>query len=616
MNAVACPLEVMAAVGDQPSVPFSTVYITLTKQEHIQLVLEANSWKDLHRRAAERAKWNDRRQQHEVLELKQEAARRAEAVSKATAKRWGALRRRVAARNAARDLRWQHELREVREQAARAEAALRAELEVAQAKVRDLQKRLFGRKSEKRNASEAQAPSPAARASRGHRRGAPGHGRTMAPHLPARPEVVALDDPECPSCGRALGEFPGTEDSEVLEIEVQAYRRVIRRKRYRPLCDCGCVPGIVTAPAPARLIERGKYGVSVWTTVLLDKFLYGRPSNRLLQDLADHGLSMSPGTLAGGLQALLPLFEPLNQALVSKLRSESHWHADETRWAVFVTMEGKVGHRWYLWVFHSPSVVHYVLDPTRAAKVVQGELGERDHGIISCDRYSAYKKFARLNPGVLLAFCWSHQRRNFLELGNSHPHLLAWATGWVEAIGAMYHLNALRIKAELGSAERAGHHAALEQAVQAMADAFGTALAEALLAGPALKVMQSMKNHWLGLTVFVEHPWVPMDNNKAERAVRQPVVGRKSFYGSGALWAGQLAATTYSLLMTVKLWGLNARTWLSQYLQACADNGNRASADLDAFIPWAMDEARLATLRAGAAGIREAIDTIESIDTS
>jgi transposase len=77
-----------------------------------------------------------------------------------------------------------------------------------------------------------------------------------------------------------------------------------------------------------------------------------------------------------------------------------------------------------------------------------------------------------------------------------------------------------------------------------------------------------------------------------------------------------LAATTYSLLMTVKLWGLNARTWLSQYLQACADNGNRASADLDAFIPWAMDEARLATLRAGAAGIREAIDTIESIDTS
>ena len=119
-----------------------------------------------------------------------------------------------------------------------------------------------------------------------------------------RVEVVELDCPRRPQCGLSLGEFPGTEDSQVLEIEVKAYRRVIRRRRYRAMCDCGCVAGIVTAPPPARLIERGKFGISVWTSVLLDKFLYGRPSHRLLQDLADHGLNMSPGTLAGGLQTL------------------------------------------------------------------------------------------------------------------------------------------------------------------------------------------------------------------------------------------------------------------------------------------------------------------------
>ena len=71
--------------------------------------------------------------------------------------------------------------------------------------------------------------------------------------------------------------------------------------------------------APPRLIERGKYGVSVWTAVVLDKFLYGHPSQRLLQGLADHGLRMSPGTLAGGLQAIAPLFKPLDQALLAKL---------------------------------------------------------------------------------------------------------------------------------------------------------------------------------------------------------------------------------------------------------------------------------------------------------
>jgi transposase len=562
-------MDAISPVSDTPPVPFAAVYVTLTKQEHIGLVMEANSWKGLHRKATERAEWNERRHQHELLKLKLRAAQ--------------------------------------------CETALRAELELAHAKVRDLQKRLFGRKSESRGGgSEVQAQAPMARARRGHRRGAPGHGRTMQPHLPQRIELVGLDSPQCPRCGLALGSFPGTEDSEVLEIEVKAYRRVIRRQRYRPLCDCGCVPGIVTAPAASRLIERGKYGVSVWTTVLLDKFLYGRPSCRLLKDLADHGLNMSPGTLAGGLQALAPLFEPLNQALLGKLRSEAHWHADETRWAVFVTMEGKVGHRWYLWVFHSRSVVHYVLDRSRSTKVVQGELDGVDSGIISCDRYSAYKRFARLNPGVLLAFCWSHQRRDYLELANSYPLLLVWATAWVDAIGELYHLNGLRLRAEVGSAERTVRHAALQQAVQRLADERDVALADPLLGGPAVKVLRSMKNHRSGLTVFVDHPWVPMDNNTAERDARLAVVGRKNFYGSGSEWSGQLAATMYSLLMTVKLWKINPRTWLSAYLQACADNGNSAPQDLSAFLPWAIDGARLSAMRAGASGVRPLYEGIDS----
>jgi transposase len=321
---------------------------------------------------------------------------------------------------------------------------------------------------------------------------------------------------------------------------------------------------------------------------------------------------MSPGTLAGGLQALASLMESLNQALIGKLRSEEHWHADETRWAVFVTMQGKLGHRWYLWVFHSRSVVHYVLDPSRSAKVLQGELDGVDSGIISCDRFSAYKRFARLTPGVLLAFCWAHQRRDYLELANSYPHLLPWAMARVDAIGELYHLNGLRLQAEDGSAERAVRHAELQQAVQRMSDSRDAALADPSLAKPAAKVLQSMKNHWCGLTVFVDHPWVPMDNNVAERDARLAVVGRKNFYGSGSEWSGQLAATMYSLLMTVKLWKLNPRTWLSAWLQACADNGNQAPQDIDAFLPWAMDDARLSAMRCGAPGVRTLNEGIDS----
>ena len=297
---------------------------------------------------------------------------------------------------------------------------------------------------------------------------------------------------------------------------------MIQRQRYKCVCQCACLPGIVTAAAPPQLIARGKFGVSVWSTVLLDKFLYGRPSARLLHDLADHGLNMSPGTLAGGLQALAPLFEPLEQALVSKLRSEAHWHADETRWAVFVELEGKVGQRWYMWVFHSSSVVHYVLEQSRATQVVQDELAGVHSGIISCDRYAAYKKFARLNPGVVLAFCWAHVRRDYLETANAWPDLSAWAMGWVDAIGALYHLNAQRLGVVAGHAARNALDDQLQRAVQTMASRRDAQMGQPGLSEPALKVLQSMKNHWAGLTVFVHHPWVPMDNNAAERDIRTP----------------------------------------------------------------------------------------------
>jgi transposase len=80
----------------------------------------------------------------------------------------------------------------------------------------------------------------------------------------------------------------------------------------------------------------------------------------------------------------------------------------------------------------------------------------------------------------------------------------------------------------------------------------------------------------------------------AERDARLAVVGRKNFYGSGSRWSGQRAAMMYSVLMTARQWKLNARAWLSECLQACADNGNRAPSELSAFLPWAMDAARLA----------------------
>ena len=92
------------------------------------------------------------------------------------------------------------------------------------------------------------------------------------------------------------------------------------------------------------------------------------------------------------------------------------------------------------------------------------------------------------------------------------------------------------------------------------------------------------------MTVFVEHPEVPMDNNTAERAQRGPVVGRKNYYGSGAVWAGRLAAMLFSLVQTLCLWRLNPRVWLTAYLTACAAAGGEVPGDMERFLPWNLSE--------------------------
>ena len=101
------------------------------------------------------------------------------------------------------------------------------------------------------------------------------------------------------------------------------------------------------------------------------------------------------------------------------------------------------------------------------------------------------------------------------------------------------------------------------------------------------------RNHWQGLTLFVEDPDLPMDNNQAERALRGPVVGRKNYYGSGAQWSGELSATLFSLFHTLERWRINPRTWLTEYLNACAVAGGRVPADFQRFLPWNRRAARV-----------------------
>ena len=60
---------------------------------------------------------------------------------------------------------------------------------------------------------------------------------------------------------------------------------------------------------------------------------------------------------------------------------------------------------------------------------------------------SAYKRLARLRGGlVTLAFCWSHQRRDFIECAAGQVSLTEWCRGWIERIASIYRLNEARLE--------------------------------------------------------------------------------------------------------------------------------------------------------------------------
>lgn len=477
------------------------------------------------------------------------------------------------------------------ERAVAREAQLQAELESLRAQLRLREQQLFGARSEAGAAGTEASPSARPSKPRGQQPGKPGPKRRDHSRLPATEEIVDLPDGQrhCSGCGLPFESFAGTEDGEVLEVEVKAYRRVYRRRRYTPACRCGRHPGIVTAAPPAKLIPRSILGVSIWVEVLLDKYLFYRPTYRLLADWKTHGLDLSLGTLTDGLRRLAPLFAPIYRALVEHNRKQVHWHADETRWLVFATVEGKVGHRWTLWVFHSEEAVAFVLDQGRAHDVPEDHLGPVEEGILSVDRYSAYKAMKQVKDGtILLAFCWAHVRRDFLAVARSWPKEEGWALGWVERIGLLYKANDARLEARREPVAFAVKDGELRWSVQEMARQAETELADASIHPARQKVLVSLQEHFDGLTVFVEHPDVPMDNNTAERVQRGAVVLRKNSYGSGAVWAGQLAAMLFSVFQTLCLWNINPRAWLSAYLQGCALAGGRAPVELDTFLPWQM----------------------------
>ena len=434
---------------------------------------------------------------------------------------------------------------------------------------------------------------------RGQQPGTPGHGRTERPGLEQRTEEhnPPSDARVCRGCGSPYT-ANGAEESALVEIEVRAYRRVIRRPRWRRTCGCASSPLEVSASPVPRLFASTPCGTSVWSRFLFERYACLRPLHRVSAWLSDQGVAVSPGTLADSTHRFRPLFEPVGAAILAHQNGSSLRHADETSWRVRALPDSDgSGYAW-LWTSVGRGAAYFHVDRSRSAEAARKLFdGAACPTVLVCDRYSGYKRLARLlGDRITLSFCWAHMRRDFIGCAAGQVRLTGWCREWLGRIATLYRLHKARLELHDPALkrQRPAFEAAHEALSEALGDLFATAERQLARLPPEAREggpLRSLLNHREGLSVFLDRPRVPLDNNLAERLLRGPAIGRRLSFGSDSEAGARFTALMYSVTATLRLNGLDVARWLDGWLAACA-RGSGPPGDLSPWLPWSMQAGR------------------------
>jgi transposase len=393
-------------------------------------------------------------------------------------------------------------------------------------------------------------------------------GPTEQLELPVEERVFELDEPDrvCPSCGGALCAMEGQfEESEMIDLVDVSYRLVkVKQREY----TCRCGGAVETAPGPERAIKGGRYSLDFAIKVATDKYLDHLPLARQERILRRHGLEVTTQTLWDQLDALARKFQLAEVALFEHALSKSVIGLDQTGWK---SLDGKKDKPWQMWCITAPGIVCHRIRADKGAETFKALVGKYV-GTIVCDALKTHEAGAREGPGIVLAGCWAHAYRKFVEAEPDHPEANL-ALGW---IGELYAID-----------ERAGDDLERRLALRQTESAavleklktwlWSQAVLKTLSIGRAAAYAIA---NWNRLTVFVNNALVPLDNNGTERAIRGPVVGRKNHYGSKSKRGTEVAAIFYSLIETAKLHDVDP----ARYLREAALAAERG----EALLPWQL----------------------------
>lgn len=455
--------------------------------------------------------------------------------------------------------------------------------------------KLFGRSSERSPKPQSEAKSSGTKKNKKKRVLLPSQRYPDAPLIERHVTLDAL--PTCDCCGTEMHDTGMTEDSEYLTV-IPKQHLVVRQMCHKYGCS-KCHGDIQTAPAPPKIIEGGAYSDEMVIDVSLSKYCDLIPIERYAAIAGREGLKdLPPQSLIEGSHRLSSFVRPAYDRLKTEITSSLVWHADETPHRM---LEGSPIMNWYLWGFSTQTASYFECHSTRSGDVASALLLNSRCQFLVSDVFSGYSKAVkdvnkvRLEQKlelILNVYCNAHSRRKYDEADNIFEQLIENTKNTEERASLeaarkevqfflsqyrrVYRLEALakeHPEKKVKIRERMKKYFEKMQ-IKALKDMAGYSSKSSFG-----KAMSYFLKNYEGLTRFLTNIDLPIDNNSQERLLRNPVIGRKTWYGTHSKLGAQTAAILFSLVESCKLNKINPREYFRKLIEALHQGK-------PAFTPW------------------------------
>ena len=263
-------------------------------------------------------------------------------------------------------------------------------------------------------------------------------------------------------------------------------------------------------------------------------------------------IKISRGYLAKLIGKVSAALKTSYEELLSRLPLEEVLHVDETG-------HKNNGDRFWTWVFKAELYVLFKIDKSRGSQVLIDVLGESFNGTLSCDYFSAYKKYMQ-DFNVTVQFCLAHLIRNIRFLSTlPDPQTMKYANDLLDAIREMF--GVIHHHEEMDSDDFIRQ---MNVAKQKILDA-AIVKAPSQLDKNGKEKLTEVKNmsdrfatHGKAYFEFITSPGVDPTNNLAEQAIRFIVIDRYITQGTRSISGQRACERIWTVIGTCKMQGKSA----------------------------------------------------------